>query len=197
MSPLSQAGLLLINSIGSLVLLVIVLRFLLQLVRADFYNPLSQMIVKFTNPLLIPLRRIIPGFGGLDVASLVLALAAQYLLIVLVLMIAGFGMNLPFVAMIGWAAVGLGSLLLNIYFWGLLIVIIASWIAPNSYNPALILINQIIDPVMRPIRTRMPDLGGLDLSPMVLMLGIKVIEILVLYPLTTVLGIPSGILLGL
>lgn len=106
-------------------------------------------------------------------------------------------MNLPFVAMIGWAAVGLGSLLLNIYFWGLLIVIIASWIAPNSYNPALILINQIIDPVMRPIRTRMPDLGGLDLSPMVLMLGIKVIEILVLYPLTTVLGIPSGILLGL
>jgi YggT family protein len=197
MSPLSQAGLLLINSIGSLVLLVIVLRFLLQLVRADFYNPMSQMIVKFTNPLLIPLRRIIPGFGGLDVASLVLALAAQYLLIVLILMIAGFGMNLPFVAMIGWAAVGLGSLLLNIYFWGLLIVIIASWIAPNSYNPALILINQIIDPVMRPIRNKMPDLGGLDLSPMVLMLGIKVIEILVLYPLTTVLGIPSGILLGL
>lgn len=197
MSPLSQAGLLLINSIGSLVLLVIVLRFLLQLVRADFYNPMSQMIVKFTNPLLIPLRRIIPGFGGLDVASLVLALAAQYLLIVLVLMIAGFGINLPFVAMIGWAAVGLGSLLLNIYFWGLLIVIIASWIAPNSYNPALILINQIIDPVMRPIRNKMPDLGGLDLSPMVLMLGIKVIEILVLYPLTTVLGIPSGILLGL
>ena len=197
MSPLSQAGLLLINSIGSLVLLVIVLRFLLQLVRADFYNPMSQMIVKFTNPLLIPLRRIIPGFGGLDVASLVLALAAQYLLIVLVLMIAGFGMNLPFVAMIGWAAVGLGSLLLNIYFWGLLIVIIASWIAPNSYNPALILINQIIDPVMRPIRTRMPDLGGLDLSPMVLMLGIKVIEILVLHQLTTVLGIPSDILLGL
>jgi YggT family protein len=147
--------------------------------------------------LLIPLRRIIPGFGGLDVASLVLALAAQYLLIVLVLMIAGFGINLPFVAMIGWAAVGLGSLLLNIYFWGLLIVIIASWIAPNSYNPALILINQIIDPVMRPIRNKMPDLGGLDLSPMVLMLGIKVIEILVLYPLTTVLGIPSGILLGL
>ena len=197
MSPLSQAGLLLINSIGSLVLLVIVLRFLLQLVRADFYNPMSQMIVKFTNPMLIPLRRIIPGFGGLDVASLVLALAAQYLLIFLVLMVKGFGMNLPFVAMIGWAAVGLGSLLLNIYFWGLLIVIIASWIAPNSYNPALILINQIIDPVMRPIRTRMPDLGGLDLSPMVLMLGIKVIEILVLHQLTTVLGIPSDILLGL
>lgn len=197
MSPLSQAGLLLINSIGSLVLLVIVLRFMLQIVRADFYNPMSQMIVKFTNPMLLPLRRIIPGFGGLDIASLVLALVAQYLLIALVLMVAGFGAHLPFVAMIGWAFVGLGSLLLNIYFWGLLIVIIASWIAPNSYNPALILINQIIDPVMRPIRNKMPDLGGLDLSPMVLMLGIKVIEILVLYPLKTVLSIPSGIIIGL
>jgi len=68
MSPMSQVGLLLLNSIGSLILLIIVLRFLLQLVRADFYNPLSQMIVKFTNPMLIPLRRVIPGFGGLDVA---------------------------------------------------------------------------------------------------------------------------------
>ena len=63
-SPLTQAGLLLVNAIGSLVLLIVMLRFLLQLVRADFYNPLSQMIVKFTNPLLIPLRRVIPGFGG-------------------------------------------------------------------------------------------------------------------------------------
>ena len=59
------------------------LRFLLQLVRADFYNPLSQMIVKFTNPLLIPLRRVIPGFGGLDMASLVLALAIQYIIMAL------------------------------------------------------------------------------------------------------------------
>lgn len=197
MSPLSQAGLLLINSIGSLVLLIIVLRFLLQLVRADFYNPLSQMIVKFTNPMLIPLRRIIPGFGGLDVASLVLALAAQYLLILLVLVIAGFGANLPFVAMIGWAFVGLLSLVFKIYFWGLLIVVIASWIAPNSYNPALILINQILEPVMRPIRKAMPDMGGLDLSPLVLMLGIQLLEVLILYPLKSALSVPTGVILGL
>ena len=85
-SPLTQAGLLLVNAIGSLVLLIVMLRFLLQLVRADFYNPLSQMIVKFTNPLLIPLRRVIPGFGGLDMASLVLALAIQYVIMALILM---------------------------------------------------------------------------------------------------------------
>lgn len=197
MSPLSQAGLLLINSIGNLVLLVIVLRFLLQLVRADFYNPLSQMIVKFSNPLLLPLRRVIPGFGGLDVASLVLAVAAQYVLIMLVLMVAGYGVNLPYIPMIGWAFVGLISLGFKIYFWGLLIVVIASWIAPNSYNPALILINQILEPVMRPIRKIMPDMGGLDLSPLIMILGIQLLEVLILYPLQSVLGLPSGVILGL
>ena len=80
MSTLSQVGMLLANTIGSMVLLIVVLRFLLQLVRADFYNPLSQFIVRFTNPALIPLRKVIPGFGGLDVASIVLALITQYLL---------------------------------------------------------------------------------------------------------------------
>ena len=79
-SAFSDVGLLLVNAIGSLVLLVILLRFLLQLVRADFYNPISQFIVKFTNPLLIPLRRIIPGFGGLDIASLLLAYLAQVII---------------------------------------------------------------------------------------------------------------------
>ncbi len=197
MSPMSQVGLLLINSIGSLILLIIFLRFLLQLVRADFYNPLSQMIVKFTNPMLIPLRRIIPGFGGLDVASLVLAFAAQYLLIMLILVVAGYGLNLPWVMMLGWSAVGLLKLVLNIYFWGMLIMVIASWVAPNSYNPALILINQLLEPVVAPVRRIMPDMGGLDLSPLIVLLGIQVLEILLLSPMAMALQVPSGLILGI
>jgi len=196
-SPLTQAGLLLVNAIGSLVLLIVMLRFLLQLVRADFYNPLSQMIVKFTNPLLIPLRRVIPGFGGLDMASLVLALAIQYVIMALILMLAGYGTGMPFVAMIGWAAVGIIKLLISIYFWGMLIMVIASWVAPGSYNPALILINQLLEPVIRPVRKIMPDMGGLDLSPLVVILGIQLAEILILYPLTQVLQVPSGLIMGL
>jgi len=197
MSPLSQAGLLLINSIGSLVLLIIFLRFLLQLVRADFYNPISQMIVKFTNPMLIPLRRVIPGFGGIDVASLVLAFIAQYVLITLVAFISYGTLGLPWIAMLGWAVVGLLKLVLGIYFWGMLIMVIASWVAPNSYNPALILINQLLEPVIRPIRNIMPDLGGLDLSPIVVMLGIQLLEILLMYPMAQALGVPRGVILGL
>lgn len=197
MSPMEQVGLLLINSIGSLVLLIIVLRFLLQLVRADFYNPLSQMIVKFTNPLLIPLRRVIPGFGGLDVASLVLALAAQYLLLTLILLVGGYNPAPYLVPMMGWALIGLLKLILNIYFWGMIIMVIASWVAPNSYNPALILINQLLEPVTAPVRRMMPDMGGLDLSPLIVLLGIQVLEILLLMPLKNALGVPPGLILGL
>lgn len=195
-SSLSTAAMLLINSIGSLVLLIIVLRFLLQLVRADFYNPISQFIIKATNPLLVPLRRVIPGLGGLDMASLVLAYAAQAIIIMLIFMVNGFN-QLPWLNIFIWAPIGIISLLLNIYFWGLIIMVVASWVAPNSYNPALILVNQIIEPLMRPIRKIMPDLGGIDLSPIVVFLAIQMTEILILVPLAQSLGVPRGIFFGL
>lgn len=194
MSPFSQVGMLIINTIGSLVLLVFLLRFLLQLVRADFYNPISQFIVKFSNPLLIPLRRIIPGFGGMDVASLLLAYAAQVLVICLALFISGYG--IPWGNVFVWAAIGMLGLVLNVYLWGIIIVAIASWIAPNSYNPALILLNQILEPAVRPIRNRMPDLGGLDLSPLVVLLLIQVMDILVVHPLAVAASLPAGLILG-
>src|SRR5690606_18268930 len=95
MSPLANVGLLLINTIGSLALLIVLLRFLLQLVRADFYNPISQMIVKLTSPLLTPLRRVIPGFGGLDIASLLLAYGIQIVTMALILLVAGMGADIP------------------------------------------------------------------------------------------------------
>jgi len=89
------------------------------------------------------------------------------------------------------------ALVLNIYFWGLVVTVVASWIAPGSYNPALILINQILEPVVRPIRKMMPDMGGLDLSPILVFLAIKVVEIMVLGPLVQMLQIPRGLIIGL
>ena len=189
MSPVSQVGMLLINTIGSIVLLIVLLRFLLQLVRADFYNPISQFIVKATNPVLIPLRRVIPGFGGLDVASLVLAYGVQVLFMAGALLVMGYG--LPWANIIIWSLVAIFALIIKVYFWGMLITVIASWIAPNSYNPALILINQILEPVVRPIRQKMPDMGGLDLSPIIILLGIQVVEIVALYPLVKMTQFPG------
>ncbi|MBL4798671.1 MAG: YggT family protein [Oleispira sp.] len=194
MTPLTQVGMLVINTLVGLYLLVVVLRFLLQLVRADFYNPVSQFIVKATNLPLIPLRKVIPGWGGIDIASLVLALLVQAVAIVLILLLNGIQPPLQ-VAL--WAGIGVLSLLLKIYFWGLLITVIASWVAPNSYNPVLILINQILEPAIKPIRKIMPDMGGIDISPIVAFLLIQVLEILVVKGLVQASGMPAGLVLGL
>ena len=140
------------------------------------------------------MRKIIPGFGGIDVASLVLALIVQAIAIALIMLIKGFQ---PPADVIIWAAIGVMSLFLKIYFWGLLITVIASWIAPSSYNPALILINQILEPAMRPIRKLMPDMGGIDLSPIMMFLAIQVLEVLLVRGLAISSGMPAGIIIGL
>ncbi|MGK0476421.1 MAG: YggT family protein [Oleispira sp.] len=194
MSSLTQVGLLVINTLVGLYLLLVVMRFLLQVVRADFYNPISQFIVKATNLPLIPLRKVIPGIGGIDVASIVLALVVQAVAIVLILLLNGIQPPPLQVAM--WSAIGILSLLLKVYFWGLLITVIASWVAPNSYNPVLILINQILEPAMKPIRKIMPDLGGIDISPIIMFLLIQVLEILIVKGLAQASGMPAGLVMG-
>ena len=196
MSPFANAAMLLVNTIGSFVLLIILLRFLLQLVRADFYNPISQFIVKATNPILVPLRRIIPSVGSLDIASLLLLYAAEVLLIAAIFWVSGSSF-IPWTSLFIWAPIDIFSLILNLYFWGLILVVIASWIAPNSYNPALILVNQLIEPMMRPVRRILPNMGGLDFSPLAAFLIIQLTEILILGPIVNALGIPRGIVLGL
>jgi len=188
MTPVEQVGMLVVNTFISLYLLVVILRFLLQVVRADFYNPISQFIVKATNPLLVPMRKVIPGFGGIDVASLVLAILVQALGISLIMMING---ALPVPQVLLWSVINIIAFVLNIYFFGLLISIFASWVAPGSYNPALILINQILEPVIRPIREKMPDMGGLDLSPIVVFLLIQVLEIMVVHQLAVMTKMPK------
>jgi YggT family protein len=196
MSPFANAAMPLVNTIGSFVLLIILLRFLLQLVRADFYNPISQFIVKATNPILVPLRRIIPSVGSLDIASLLLLYTAEVLLIAAIFWVSGSSF-IPWISLLIWAPIAIFSLILNLYFWGLILVVIASWIAPNSYNPALILVNQLIEPMMRPVRRILPNMGGLDFSPLAAFLIIQLTEILILGPLVNALGIPRGIVLGL
>jgi len=194
-SAFANVGLLLINTLFGLYMLVVMLRLLLQLVRADFYNPLSQFVVKATNPLLIPLRRIIPAIGGLDTSSLLLAYLVQATAIALIMLLAGMPFN-P-IAIVMWSGVGVLALIVNIYFWGLIITIVASWIAPMSQNPALLLIRQILEPVTKPIRNMLPDLGGIDISPIFLFLAIQIVDMLVVKQLGAVLGVPPGLIVGL
>lgn len=185
----------LIQTLLSLYLVAMLLRFLLQLVRADFYNPISQFLVKITNPLVLPLRRIIPGYAGLDIASLLLALVLQLLAIIALLALHGLGLpNIGLLLL--WSALGIIGLLVNIYFFALLAMIILSWIAPGSGHPAIYLLHQITEPVMAPLRKVLPPMGGMDFSPILLFILINVIQI-ALRHMATGVGLHSALVIGL
>lgn len=129
MLGLNDAAIFIIKTLGSLYLLIVLLRFILQLVRANFYNPLCQFIVKATQPLLKPLRRVIPSMFGLDMSSLVLALIVQMLLIAVIVSLKGFMVD--WVLLVPWSLIALFSLFLNILFYAMIISVILSWVAPG------------------------------------------------------------------
>ncbi|WP_422135731.1 MULTISPECIES: YggT family protein [unclassified Endozoicomonas] len=171
MSALSSSLVFLIQTLGGLYIMAVLLRFLLQLVKADFYNPISQAIVKVTSPLLNPLRKVIPGMGGLDLAALVLALILQILLVYVLFMVQGIAANaIPFPQVLIVSLKELAGEVLNIYMFSLIVIAIASWVAPGSYNPGLMLLHQLTEPLSSRIRRVIPPLGGLDFSLMVLVL---------------------------
>ncbi len=171
----------LVQVIFGLYLLIVLLRFLLQLVRADFYNPVSQFIVKATAPLLKPFRSVIPGYGGLDLSSLALAWVVKFLELMLVLLISGKGLLFLYPALL--AIPGLIELLLNIFLISILIIVILSWISPGGYNPAIGLLTNLTEPVLKPARKMIPSMGGLDLSPMVAMIALALLKMLLIPPL--------------
>ncbi|WP_275546878.1 MULTISPECIES: YggT family protein [unclassified Pseudomonas] len=190
MSGLIEALIYIIQTLGSLYLLIVLLRFILQLVRADFYNPLSQFIVKATQPLLTPLRRIIPGFAGLDLASLVLAILVQLLLMVVTLTLMGYNVGGFILQLLVWSMIGVTSLFLKVFFFALIISVILSWVAPGSYNPGAQLVNQICEPLLAPFRKLLPNLGGLDISPIFAFITINLIDRFVIGALAASTGLP-------
>ena len=185
---LSNPLVFLIQFLFGIYILLVMLRFLLQLTRADFYNPVSQFIVKATAPLLNPLRRVIPGFAGIDLGSIVLMWLLQSLELALIVIVSGMGTNLA--ATLAWALPELVNLALNVFLFAILIQVILSWINPGTYNPALGLINSLTEPVLRPARRIIPPISGLDLSPMVVMVGLTLLKMLLLPPLQMLTGTP-------
>ena len=171
------------------------LRFILQLVKADFYNPICQFLVKVTNPLVIPARRVVPGFGGIDVASLLLALVLQLLGIIALLLINGLG--LPNIGLLlVWSVIGIAGLVVNIYFFALLAMIILSWVAAGSRHPAISLLNQITEPAMAPFRKLLPAMGGMDFSPILVFILINIVQIALRHTAASV-GLHPALVIGL
>lgn len=195
MSTLNQILIYLLQTLGGLYLMVVLLRLLLQVARADFYNPVSQFVVKATNPLLLPLRKVIPGLLGVDFASIVLALLVAMVLGQLVLLIAGLGLINP-LHLLAWSAVAVLAGTANLLFWALIVMVIASWVAPGSYNPALLLIRQLLAPVMAPFQRLLPPMGGLDLSPIFVLIALNIVSSFLIPSLARSLGMPARLFLG-
>lgn len=172
-----EALVFILETVASIFLLFVILRFMLQLARADFYNPISQTIVKVTTPVLKPLRVVIPGLFGIDIASIVLALLVQILFGELVSLIATGGLINP-VYLLVWGAIGLIMYLANILIIAILVLVVTSFVAPHSNHPALTLVRQLMQPLLQPIQRIIPPAGGLDFSVMALGMIIYVVKIL-------------------
>jgi len=183
---------LIINTVFDLYIMLVLLRFMFQAFRADFYNPVSQFVVKATTPPLKFFRRFIPSVGGHDTAAIVLAILLIGLKLVIlkslgieVIQIANVAAPIASLNPMGLIIIAIAELLaltLNIFLFSIIIIVILSWISPGTYNPVAQLIQTIADPVMRPIRKIMPNLGGLDLSPIVATLAIMILKMLLIPP---------------
>jgi len=190
---LTSPLLLVINTLFDIYLLLVLLRFMLQWLRADFYNPVSQFIVRATTPPLKPLRRIIPGVGGQDMAAIVLSLLllmAKYLLIRSLgagaIEVANVAAPLASAGIAGLLLIALAEVLatfINIFLFAIIIQVILSWVNTGGYNPVIGLIQTLSEPVMRPIRKFIPPMGGLDLTPLFASLGLMVVKMLLIPPI--------------
>ncbi len=179
---LINAGIYLINIIFGLYLLAVMLRFMLQATRADFYNPICQFLIAVTNPTLKPLRRWIPGYMGIDWASILLMILLQLLEICLIaLLISGYIPSPASIPVI--IASKLLELLIWIYIFVIIMQAIISWIQPSKYSPFTVLLYQLSDPLVRPIRHHIPAAGGIDWSPFVVLMLLNLALILVVAPL--------------
>ncbi len=189
-SYLANPIIFLIQTLLGLYTAVVVIRFLLQWARADFYNPISQFVVKVTSPVLRPLRQIVPGYAGMDMAALVLAWLLKALELALVAVLLGLDRN-PLGAL-AWAVPGLLELVINIFLFAVLIRVILSWLNPDPYNPAVALLQRLTDPIMGPAQRLIPSIGGIDLSPMLVMIGLILLKMLLIQPLNALTGNPFG-----
>ncbi len=166
----------LVQTLVHLYLVVILLRILLEVTRADFYNPVVQVLVRLTDPLVRPLAKIIPNMGRINSAAVVVLYLVQLLGLFVVVVISG---RTPDPLVLSLLAVReLLRLLLTLYMILIIIGVILSWVGHNVRHPIVPLIFQLTDPVLAPIRRVLPSLGGFDLSPLVAIIGIQFLIIL-------------------
>lgn len=166
----------LVGTLLDLYITAVMLRLLLQWVRADFYNPVCQFLIKVTNPALLPLRRVIPAVGRLDTASVVLMLGLEFFSVWIVSRIASSPLSPAGIVL--FSITKLLATLLITYFFLIIANVVLSWVAGRAHHPVVPLVYQLTEPVLRPFRRFIPPIAGLDLSPVFALIAIRFLLLL-------------------
>ncbi len=180
-SYMTDPAIFVIDSLFSLYILAVLLRFLLQWCGADFYNPISQFLVKATHPPLKLLRRFVPSIGKIDSSSLVLVLSLQMLADFSILLLKGVAINIGALTILSLTQ--LISLLINIFIYAVFARAILSWMNPGTFNSASSILHSLTEPVLNLCRKFIPDLGGIDLSPLAALMLLQLAKMVILPPL--------------
>lgn len=197
---MGSSAALIFSTVTGIYLFAVLLRFLLQVAKADFYNPVSQAVIKITDPMIRILRTVIPGYKGIDVSSLVLAFVIEAAAICTLIILYGENIsNIGYTNIVTWAFAGVILIIIKIYYYAILASIIMSFVmmfsGSTNPHPLLLLVWQLTEPVMAPVRKMIPSMGGLDFSPIFIFIAIQIIQNLVLT--TFGVGPYAAVILGI
>ncbi|MEM7360136.1 MAG: YggT family protein [Pseudomonadota bacterium] len=181
MNYIGNASIYLTQALIGFALYIVLLRFWMQWVRADFRNPFGQFVIAVTNPFVLPLRRILPSLGAIDTATVVLAFLVAILKTFIIWSIVGH--NPSWVSLFAFSFGELIRFSIHIFIVAILIQIVVSWVNPHSYHPLVDIARSIAEPLMAPARRLLPPIGGLDLSPILVFLFLNLSLILVVAPI--------------
>jgi len=186
-SYLSDPIIFLLDTVFSFYILAVLVRFLLQWVGGDFYNPISQFLVKITHPILRVLRRYIPAIGKVDTSSVVLLLVLQMISDSIVLTLKGLSFSFAALTLLSFSQ--LISLLINVFVFAIFARAILSWLNPGVFNAASNLLYSLTEPLLATCRRMVPDLGGIDLSPLIVLVGLQLAKMLIIPPLQQLISL--------
>lgn len=181
MGYFANAGQIIIQFVFGALIALIVLRVLLQWVRANFYNPICQFLYKVTNPILMPLRKIVPSWRNVDIAGIALAWVVTALK--LVLLYATLGQALGVLGLVVLSLADLIDFVLLLYIVLILVRVVISFVGADSYHPIVPLITQLTEPLLKPVRRVLPAVSGLDFSPVLVLLALTLARVLIAKPL--------------
>lgn len=185
LTPFNDAGFFLVQSVFDLYIFILMLRIMLQWVSADFHNPLFEIIAKLTTPPLKPIRRIIPTIHGIDFAAVVLLLAIEVIKLALLVWIKTNALP-DFLGLIILAFAELLNQFINIFFYAVLGMAILSWVSPFAHGPLADVLYRLTEPLLRPLRRIIPLIAGLDITPIIVLIFLKVLIIVIVVPLAEI-----------